>query len=92
MAILKKKDIKEGAGAKPAAKKNSKPEKTSAPLEEKHPQATAGVSSQLSRRDVTSEEIARRAYELWQQRGSPHGSDADDWHRAERELRGRNGS
>ena len=32
------------------------------------------------------EQIARRAYELWEERGRPHGSDEEDWHRAEHEL------
>ena len=36
--------------------------------------------------------IAARAYELWQERGSPVGSDQDDWFRAEQELKGRIGS
>jgi hypothetical protein len=30
--------------------------------------------------------IARRAYELWQQRGGQDGGDFDDWRRAEEEL------
>jgi hypothetical protein len=33
------------------------------------------------------EEIARRAYQLWEERGHPHGSPDEDWHRAEQELR-----
>lgn len=39
-------------------------------------------SSGLSR-----EEIARRAYQLWEERGSPHGSPEEDWYRAEHQLR-----
>jgi Protein of unknown function (DUF2934) len=35
------------------------------------------------------EEIRRRAYELYQQRGSSSGSEADDWLTAEREVRQR---
>jgi hypothetical protein len=34
----------------------------------------------------TSEEIARRAYELWQRNGCPHGRDVEHWCQAEREL------
>ncbi len=37
----------------------------------------------------TQEEIRRRAYELYVQRGGKHGMDEDDWYRAERELRSR---
>jgi hypothetical protein len=32
------------------------------------------------------EEIARRAYQLWEERGKPLGSDEENWHRAEHEL------
>lgn len=34
----------------------------------------------------THDEIARRAYELYVERGGEHGGDVDDWLRAEREL------
>jgi hypothetical protein len=33
------------------------------------------------------EQIAALAYELWIERGSPHGSHEEDWHRAESQLR-----
>jgi hypothetical protein len=36
--------------------------------------------------DVTDIEIARRAYELYEQRGCTHGYDIDDWLLAERDL------
>ena len=35
---------------------------------------------------VTHEDIARRAYELFVERGAEHGGDLDDWLRAEQEL------
>ena len=35
------------------------------------------------------DEIRRRAYERYQQRGGNHGQHFDDWLEAERELRGR---
>ena len=37
-------------------------------------------------------EIRERAYELWLERGCPHGSADQDWHQAESELRAQNGS
>ena len=37
---------------------------------------------------ATREEIAHRAYEVFEQRGREHGHDVDDWLQAERELRG----
>lgn len=38
---------------------------------------------------VEENEIAARAYELWQERGCPDGSDREDWIRAEQELKER---
>jgi hypothetical protein len=42
--------------------------------------------SEPRRQDSITEAIARRAYELFLERGSQHGYDLDDWLRAEREL------
>ena len=36
---------------------------------------------------VAESDIARRAYELYEQRGCTHGHEMHDWLRAERELR-----
>jgi hypothetical protein len=45
---------------------------------------------------VTQDDIARRAYEIWQARGCPPGDGSEDWQAAEAELLGgrvsRNGS
>lgn len=38
----------------------------------------------------TRQQIAQRAYELYQQRGGAHGRDLEDWLTAERELRNQN--
>jgi hypothetical protein len=35
---------------------------------------------------VTDEEIARRAYALWESNGRPVGSQEEDWYRAKEEL------
>jgi hypothetical protein len=37
-------------------------------------------------RETSGEEIARRAHELYLQRGGEHGKDVEDWVRAEQEL------
>jgi Protein of unknown function (DUF2934) len=36
----------------------------------------------------SNEEIAVRAYHLWEERGRPIGSPEEDWSRAEKEIRG----
>ena len=40
----------------------------------------------FGRREPSGEEIARRAHELYLQRGSEHGKDIEDWVRAGKEL------
>ena len=36
----------------------------------------------------THEEIALRAYQLWEERGKPHGSHEEHWYLPERQLQG----
>ena len=43
--------------------------------------------STVHRGDVTHDDIARRAYEIWQLRGQDGGSAEDHWLEAESELR-----
>jgi hypothetical protein len=38
--------------------------------------------------DSRHEDVERRAFELYEQRGGEHGHDWDDWLEAEREIRG----
>lgn len=37
---------------------------------------------------VTEEEIALRAYQIWQEHGCTHGHDLEDWLQSEEELHG----
>ena len=45
-----------------------------------------GEAHDRPRRAVTNDEIARRAYEIYQSRGAAHGRALDDWLQAEQEL------
>ncbi len=36
---------------------------------------------------LTQDDVARRAYQLYEQRGGEHGHDWDEWFQAEREVR-----
>ena len=40
----------------------------------------------IERKEISSEDIAHRAYELYTQRGCEPGKDLEDWIRAEQEL------
>jgi hypothetical protein len=53
------------------------------------PAATGDISNQIDRLvlEPTYDEIARRAYQLYEDRGGEHGRDQEDWLRAEREVR-----
>ena len=48
----------------------------------------AGAVGADSGSSPSSEEIARRAYEIYLRRGSSNGHELDDWLEAERQLRG----
>ena len=64
----------------------SKSQKETSP---KMPQAvTVFPSNESVVRTVSDEEIARRAYALWEQRGRPIGSPEEDWHNAKIQLCG----
>ena len=70
-----------------ATKQNNK-KKGTAPVV-----ATAATSAAAPRASgapaFTSDVVALRAYEIWQECGCPHGQDEEHWYRAERELRSR---
>ena len=80
------------AAAKPPAQPARREVQQPAPQPRRTAQSESALENQGTSRGTTShrsaEEIARRAYELWQKRGAPHGSDQEDWHAAERELDG----
>ena len=48
---------------------------------------TASKENPSTKEGPSSEEISKRAYEIFVARGGQDGSHDDDWHRAERELR-----
>ena len=50
------------------------------------PTASTSSGSSTSKKQISHEQIARRAYEIWQ--SGKGGSEFDNWVRAERELRG----
>ncbi|HLZ32799.1 MAG TPA: DUF2934 domain-containing protein [Nitrospira sp.] len=46
----------------------------------------SGSSIRISKADWDHERVARRAYELYEQRGRQEGRDLEDWAKAERQL------
>lgn len=48
----------------------------------------SGPTIQISKADWDYERIARRAYELYEQRGRQEGGDLEDWLKAEQQLVG----
>jgi hypothetical protein len=51
--------------------------------------AEAAVQRAGAGTDFNQDEVAALAYNLWQERGCPNGSDQEDWFRAETELKNR---
>jgi hypothetical protein len=63
---------------------------TPAPMDKAQDRATALPASTLSASPrATDDDVARRAYELFERDGSRHGRDVDHWLTAEQEIRGR---
>ena len=48
---------------------------------------TAAKKAPAKKAAPTNAEIAQLAHKFWQERGGHHGSDREDWLRAERELK-----
>ena len=72
--------------AKTTAKKT--PAKTPAKTAAKKTAVKKTPAKAAAKPAPTYEEISALAHHYWQQRGGHHGSDAADWLRAEKELKG----
>lgn len=46
----------------------------------------AAAPAVVARREITSDNIASRAYLLWEQAGRPHGRDLEFWSQAEHQV------
>jgi hypothetical protein len=60
---------------------------TPSAAQEQANQGPVETSGREAQQGPTYDQIARRAYEIYQERGGTEGQDIDDWLRAERELR-----
>ena len=74
--------------------KTKAPKKPRAAVAKKtEPKETApkkrAVKNNLTQMKASHEQIAQLAHRFWMERGNQHGSDAEDWFRAEQELRGK---
>ncbi len=78
-----------GAGRKATGEVKAK----RAPVRRRAPKTADAVASApdlgAARTGPSSEDIARRAYELYLQRGEAPGSHLEDWYEAERQLKER---
>ena len=83
----------------PAGKAAAKPAKAKAPAAKPAAKAPAAkpAAKPAARKPETKKSespaptyqmINRRAYEIWEAKGRPEGTDAENWAQAERELRG----
>jgi hypothetical protein len=72
----------------PAKAVKTAAEKTPAKTAVKKSAAQKAPAKAASKPGATHEEISALAHKYWQERGHHHGSDAQDWLRAEKELKG----
>jgi hypothetical protein len=85
---MAKKPVSSGSSAKksaPPAKAAPSKAVASSPVRNSPVPKVAAKPAVAAKREITHADIAKRAYEIWASgRG---GSETDNWHRAERELR-----
>ena len=65
---------------------------TASHKESKRQEAAPQQTPLQSTGEIRQEEIQRRAYEIYIERGGTHGQDLDDWIQAERELQAKHRS
>lgn len=70
---------------KNTGRKTVKGGKTSAPLVAKAT-SSGSATAPLARQAPTQDDIARRSYEIFLERGGEHGHDVEHWVQAERDL------
>ncbi|MFZ0304474.1 MAG: DUF2934 domain-containing protein [Terracidiphilus sp.] len=87
--IVKKSTTRKPKTETPAVKAVKAPAKTNGKTDVKINGKTSGKPSNLTVMQPSREQIAALAHRLWAERGYQHGRDADDWFRAEQELRGK---
>jgi hypothetical protein len=83
--MTRKKDLSNGE-PKSSTRSSAKTLKGTAP-KAKARKASPLLPDVRDHRAISNEEIARRAYTLWEARGKPFGSADEDWHRATEQLR-----
>jgi hypothetical protein len=76
---------KKAAAKKTAAKKTAT---KAAPAAAKTAEEKAPAKATAKTAEPSHAEIAKLAHKFWQERGGHHGNAAEDWTRAERQLRG----
>ena len=90
MAEAKKSATKKTAAKKSPAKKAAEPVATAKKAAAKKAVAAKSTATKkpvAAKRDPSYQQIAELAHLYWLERGGHHGSDKEDWVRAERELR-----
>jgi hypothetical protein len=77
---------------KKTTRKAAKPAAARAPVSRKPEAKKTPTAKPATKKpglpDPTNQMIAQRAYEIWESRGRPWGTEAENWAQAERELRG----
>ena len=64
------------------------PAKSAAPVPRERPAQARSAAPAPGVKQISREEIARRAYERYEKRGRQPGREIEDWLHAERELKG----
>jgi hypothetical protein len=80
---------KADAAPKAAAKPRTAATRKKADIRQMVNPAKADVLQMDTLTSISHEQVAELAHRFWNERGRAHGSDAEDWFRAEQLLRGK---
>jgi DUF2934 family protein len=75
------------AGASQASPTRTPASSGSNRTESKAPMPQVSRAKVIDRPPLAQEQIASRAYQIWEERGRPEGMDRENWFEAERQLR-----
>jgi len=86
-----KKTTKKKTAARTKTTKKTTKKKAAGKSTKKTPAKKAGRKKAVAAVEPTYDEIAARAFTVWQRKGCPDGRDMDNWREAEAELRAERG-
>jgi hypothetical protein len=88
-SLAPSKNLQEESEMIETVKKTAKPKASAQPRKTAAKKTNGSMSNVTEMPGVAYNRVAELAHQFWIERGHQHGYDAEDWFRAEQELRGK---